>query len=94
MSDQPAGERPQSTGPAAKLCCKNVWKIFGDDVPSLIGADGSVDEASFGRNARTAELARRGLIDLPRVRPGDIVDLEYRHDDLVQTKHGKAYLIG
>ena len=47
MSDQPAGERPQSTEPAAKLCCKNVWKIFGDDVPSLIGADGSVDEARF-----------------------------------------------
>ena len=47
MSDQPAGERPQPTGSAAKLSCKHVWKIFGDDVPSLIGADGSVDEASF-----------------------------------------------
>ncbi len=49
MSDQPAGERPHSTEPAAKLSCKRVWKIFGDDVASLIGADGSVDESAFER---------------------------------------------
>ena len=49
MSDQPAGEHPQSTGPAVKLSCKHVWKIFGADVPSLIGADGGVDEVRFER---------------------------------------------
>ncbi len=49
MSDQSEGERSPSTGPAAKLSCKHVWKIFGDGVPSLIGADGSVDETAFER---------------------------------------------
>ena len=46
MSDQAAGDRPQTTEPAAKLSCKHVWKIFGDDVASLIAADGGVDEAA------------------------------------------------
>ncbi len=47
MSDAPATtDNPAVAGqPAAKLSCKHVWKIFGDNVPSLIGVDGSFDEA-------------------------------------------------
>lgn len=53
--------------------------------------DGRVDRAAFGRDARSAELARRGIADLPRLEPGDIVDVEYRHDDLAQTFFGNYF---
>lgn len=49
MSNAPAttGNSAAAGQSVAKLRCKHVWKIFGDDVPSLIGTDGSVDEARF-----------------------------------------------
>ena len=46
MSDSPA--TPQD-GKTVKLSCKNVWKVFGDDVESLFGADGGVDRDRLER---------------------------------------------
>ncbi|MBK9384517.1 MAG: DUF3857 domain-containing protein [Planctomycetes bacterium] len=60
-------------------------------VARVIHPDGKIDQASFGRDARSSELARRGLADLPRLEPGDVVDIEYRHDDLAQSFFGNYF---
>ncbi|MBL8899401.1 MAG: DUF3857 domain-containing protein [Planctomycetes bacterium] len=60
-------------------------------VARVLHPDGKVDQASFGRDARSTELARRGIADLPRLEPGDVVDLEYRHDDLAQSFFGNYF---
>ena len=46
MADKPAapGNQSRSTEKAVKLSCKQVWKVFGDDVEALFAADGGVDE--------------------------------------------------
>jgi len=41
---------PDSAAPAVKLSCRNLWKAFGDNVESLFGADGRVDEVALARD--------------------------------------------
>jgi hypothetical protein len=60
-------------------------------VARVLHPDGKIDQASFGRDARSTELARRGIADLPRLEPGDVVDIEYRHDDLAQSFFGNYF---
>ena len=38
---------PETTAPAVKLSCRHLWKVFGEDVASLFGDDGGVDEAGL-----------------------------------------------
>jgi glycine betaine/proline transport system ATP-binding protein len=46
MSDSSATPQDAKT---VKLSCKNVWKVFGDNVASLFGADGRVDREKLER---------------------------------------------
>jgi glycine betaine/proline transport system ATP-binding protein len=45
MSDPQTPEAPTSV----KLRCRQVWKVFGDDVESLFAADGVVDDVALQR---------------------------------------------
>jgi glycine betaine/proline transport system ATP-binding protein len=46
MSDTqaPKADALQSNDAAVKISCRHVWKVFGDDVPSLFSAGAAVDD--------------------------------------------------
>jgi glycine betaine/proline transport system ATP-binding protein len=39
-----------ATAAAVKLSCKHVWKVFGDDVEALFGADAQIDQAALAQD--------------------------------------------
>jgi len=47
MADESTTSESQAKA-TAKLSCKQVWKVFGDDVESLFATDGSVNENALG----------------------------------------------
>ena len=60
----------------------------------VIHPDGSIEEAKIdNRDHKTLENQRRlpSMVDLPALKPGDIVDVEYRTDDLQQSFFGDYY---
>lgn len=71
-----------------------LWYTVGEERVKVLTArvihpDGSVDEARInsGGDAPGNDLPSRNreLVDLPPISPGDVVDLEWRKDDLTQS---------
>jgi len=72
---------------------RRVWRVWaGDEEVRVLTAsvrhpDGRVEEAKTGRTGRRGVFG----LDLPPLASGDLVDLEWRHDDLRTTFFGNTF---
>ncbi|MHC4941685.1 MAG: DUF3857 domain-containing protein [Planctomycetota bacterium] len=60
----------------------------------IIHPDGSIEEAKIDNRRRRAPAGRELVpagVDLPTLKPGDLVDVEYRTDDLKQSFFGDYF---
>jgi len=47
MSDSPSNPASSASGAMPKLRCRQVWKVFGDDVESLFAGGADIDQAAL-----------------------------------------------